>query len=150
MFPIHRHGWPNFARECSHRELRGPRRKGSLQLLPHRFKRELAKRLDHVSDRTLIQKRIARLLEGHYAHDYDCGLRRLFSHRSKGGHAIDAITLGHHHIQRDELRLEFSEEPEALRGIFSFAFDMEAKLDQVMPDDFPRERRVIYYQRWYG
>ena len=38
----------------------------------------------------------------------------------------------------------------ALRGGLGFALDMEAELGQMMADDFPRERRIIYYQRWYG
>lgn len=119
-----------------------------MQLLSHRLERELAEGLDHVGGRTLVQERIARLLEGHRANDYDCGLRSLFSHGSKGGQAVDAFTLGHHHIQRDKLGLELSEEPQALRGRLGFALDMEAELGQMMAEDFPRERRVIDYQRW--
>jgi hypothetical protein len=36
-----------------------------------------------------------------------------------------------------------------LGGSLGFAFDMKAELGQMMADDFPRERRIIYYQRWH-
>jgi len=61
-----------------------------------------------------------------------------------------AVHPRHHHVERDQLGLELSEEPEALRGSLGFALDMEAELGQMMADDFPRERRVIYDQRYYG
>jgi hypothetical protein len=35
-----------------------------------------------------------------------------------------------------------------LHSGFGFAHDFEAELDQMMADDFSRERRIIYYQGW--
>jgi len=68
-----------------------------MQLLPHRLERELVKWLDNVGGRTPVQERIARLLEGHRAHD--CGAVERVDARARmnlcplGSGAIAGATL---------------------------------------------------------